>query len=163
MTPNQYVSCQMDLVFISPTEFYGILSFVGPLCCLCSRPEVWLDSTLRQVGFPLIHQFSIIHTQPVCSHPLPGYCLFARPFHPLPLPPRPHIISYSFYVACVYWWAPVMYDYHVPQNRGKRRLWALRACLITSFTPFGPSGRVTHATVQFPLKSEISPKIRNFP
>ena len=94
MTPNQYVSCQMDLVFISPTEFYGILSFVGPLCCLCSGPEVWLDSTLRQVGFPLIHQFSIIHTQPVCSHPLPGYCLFARPFHPLPLPPQTthHII-----------------------------------------------------------------------
>ena len=28
------------------------------------------------------------------------------------------------------------------------RLWALRACLITSFTPFGRSGRVTHATVQ---------------
>ena len=25
------------------------------------------------------------------------------------------------------------------------RLWALRACLITSFTPFGRSGRVTHA------------------
>ena len=28
------------------------------------------------------------------------------------------------------------------------RLWALRACLITSFTPFGRSGRVTHAAVQ---------------
>ena len=28
------------------------------------------------------------------------------------------------------------------------RLWALRACLITSFTPFGRSGRVTHASVQ---------------
>ena len=26
------------------------------------------------------------------------------------------------------------------------RLWALRACLITSFTPFGRSGRVTHTT-----------------
>ena len=37
---------------------------------------------------------------------------------------------------------------------------SLRACLITSFTR---SGRVTHATVQFPRKSEISPKIRNFP
>ena len=28
------------------------------------------------------------------------------------------------------------------------RLWALLVCLITSFTPFGRSGRVTHATVQ---------------
>ena len=26
------------------------------------------------------------------------------------------------------------------------RLWALRACFITSFTPFGCSGRVTHVT-----------------
>ena len=28
------------------------------------------------------------------------------------------------------------------------RLWALRVCLIMSFTPFGRSGRVTHASVQ---------------
>ena len=29
------------------------------------------------------------------------------------------------------------------------RLWALRACLTTTFTPFGRSGRVTHATKIF--------------
>ena len=27
------------------------------------------------------------------------------------------------------------------------RLWTLGACLISSFAPFGRSGRVTHATV----------------
>ena len=86
----------MDLVFFSPTEFHGILSFFGrlSLCCLFSRPEVWLDSTLRQVGFPLIHQFSII---PVCYHPLPVCSLSLHTTH--------HII---FMLACVYWWASVM-------------------------------------------------------
>ena len=29
------------------------------------------------------------------------------------------------------------------------RLWALQACLTTSFTPFGRSGRVTHVAVQW--------------
>ena len=45
----------------------------------------------------------------------------------------------------------MMIPYMITRSLGwgpSSRLWALRAFLITSFTPFRRSGRVTHATVQ---------------
>ena len=44
-------------------------------------------------------------------------------------------------------------------NGPSGRLWALRACLPSSFTPFGHSGCVTHATVQLDSALEKSKKI----